>query len=128
MKRSIWITALSGLAIAISMSPHVQAQASLLSSKWFVLPDGKSTLTLLTLNRSGGAVTGKWAPPKGEASEIENGKVTGDTLTLSFIQDKKHFDAIGHISGGTMSFDLVGPKKWGKPETIHGNAARDDGQ
>jgi len=127
MKRSMWITALSGLAIALSMSAHVQAQASLLSGKWFVLPDGKSTLALLTLSQSGDAVTGKWAPPKGEACEIENGKVTGDTLTFSFMQSGKHFDAIGHISGGTMSFELVGPKKWGKPETIHGQAARGDG-
>ncbi len=126
MKKSTWITVLAGLAMAASMSPQVQAQASLLSGKWFVLPDGKSAL--LTLSQLGNSITGKWAPPKGEPCEIENGKVLGDTLTFSFIQDKKHFDAIGHFSGGTMSFDLVGPKKWGKPETIHGQAARGDGQ
>ena len=104
------------------------SQASLLSGKWFVLPDGKSTLTVLTLSQRGDSISGKWAPPKGEPCEIENSKVVGDTLTFSFIQDKKHFDAIGHFSGDTMSFEFVGPKKWGKPETIHGQAVRGDGQ
>lgn len=128
MKKSTWITALAGLAMAAPMSPQVQAQASLLSGAWFALPDGKSALALLTPSQLGDSITGEWAPPKGEPCEIENGKVVGDTLTFSFIQDKKHLDAIGHFSGGTMSFDLVGPKEWGKPETIHGQAARGDGQ
>jgi hypothetical protein len=33
-------------------------------------------------------------------------------------------DATGHLSGDTVSFDVIGPKKWGKAETIHGKAVR----
>ncbi len=126
MKKSMWVAGLFGIATVLAMSVQVYAQSSPLSGKWFVLPDGKSAITLLTLSQSGDSITGKWAPPKGEASEIENGRVAGDTLTFSFVQDKKHFDATVHISGGSMSFDLIGPKKWGKPEIIHGQAARGD--
>ncbi len=126
MKKNMRIAALLSLAIVLAMSPQVYAQSPLLSGKWFVLPDGKSAITLLTLSQYGDSITGKWAPPKGEACEIENGRVTGGTLTFSFIQSNKHFDATGHISGDTMSFDLIGPKRWGRPETIHGQAARGD--
>jgi len=126
MKTRLRAAGLFGLAIALAMSSHVYAQSPTLSGKWFVLPDGKSAITILTLRQSGDLIAGNWAPPKGEASEIENGRVVGDTLTFSFIQKKKHFDATVHISAGIMSFDLAGPKKWGKPETIHGQAARGD--
>ncbi len=124
MKKSLWIAGLFGLALVLALSQQVDAQGPTLSGKWFVLPDGKSAITLLTLNQSGDSITGKWAPPNGEASEIENGRVAGDTLTFSFVQDKKHFDATVHISSGSLSLDLIGPKKWGRPETIHGQAAR----
>lgn len=126
MKKNMPALGLLCLTIALAMTSQVYAQSSTLSGKWFVLPDGKSAITLLTLSQSGDSITGKWAPPKGEASEIKDGRIAGDTLTFSFVQDHKHFDATVHITGGTMSFDLIGPKKWGRAETIHGQAARED--
>jgi hypothetical protein len=33
-------------------------------------------------------------------------------------------DATGHLSGDTIFFDVVRPKKWGKTETIYGKAVR----
>jgi hypothetical protein len=33
-------------------------------------------------------------------------------------------DATGNFSGHTIFFDVVGPKKWGKTETIYGKAIR----
>ncbi len=124
MKKRVWGAALSGVVMALSMSTQIQAQALMLSGKWLVLPDGKSALTLLTLIQSGDSVTGKWEPPKGVPSKIENGKVAGNILTFSFVRNKQHFEATGRITGSAISFVLVGPKKWGKPETIHGQAAR----
>jgi len=124
MRKINWAAALPGLLMILSLAPSVCAQTTTLSGKWFALPQGKSSITLLTLSQTGNLITGQWTPPKGEACEIENGKLTGDTLTFSFIQDNKHFDATGHIDGPNMSFELIGPKKWGRPETIRGQAAR----
>jgi hypothetical protein len=124
MKRSLIATALSAVLMVLPISSQVYAQGENLTGKWYVLPDGKSITTLLTLNQSGDSVTGNWAPAKGPASKIENGKIVGDTLTFSFIYENKRFDATGHLSGDNGSFDIVGPKKWGKAKTIHSKAAR----
>lgn len=126
MKRSLFGVALLGVWVMPFTSPQLYAQSVTLSGKWYILPNGRSAITLLTLSQSGDSVTGRWAPAKGDASEIENGKIAGDTLTFSFIQDKKHFDATAHVTRGAMSVELTGPKKWGKPETIRGQAARAD--
>jgi len=123
MKKNIMIKLLFAVSIVLPMSSQVYAEGATLTGKWYVLPDGKSKVTLLTLSQSGDSITGNWAPDKGTSSEIENGKIAGDTLTFSFISEKKQFSATGHVSGGTMSFDIIGPKK-----TIHAKAARGDMQ
>lgn len=55
---------------------------------------------------------------------LENGKLTADTLTFSFVSQKKRFNATSHLSGDTMTIDVVGPKKWGGSKTVHAKAAR----
>ena len=124
MKKNLMIAVL----MVLTISSQAYAQGAALTGQWYVLPDGKSVTTLLTLSQSGDSITGKWAPAKGAASEIENGKIEGDTLTFSFISDNKRFNATGHLIGDTMTFDIVGPKKWGKTRTIHAKAARGDMQ
>jgi hypothetical protein len=128
MKKGIMVAALSAVLMVLPVSSRVYAQGVNLTGHWQVLRDGKSETTLLTLNQSEDSITGKWAPAKGAASEIENGNIAGDTLTFSFIHDNKRFNATGHLSGDTISFDVIGPKKWGMTKTIHGKATRGDMQ
>lgn len=128
MKMSLLIKALFVAIILLPMSQHVFAEDTSLTGKWYVLPDGKSKITILTLSQSGNQITGTWAPDKGAPSEIENAKIAGDTLTFSFLCDKKEFNATGHLSGGTMTFDISGPEKWGKSKTTHAKAERGDMQ
>jgi hypothetical protein len=112
MKKDLMVAALFAVLMVLPVSSRVYAQGATLTGQWQVLRDGKSETTLLTLSQSGDSITGKWAPAKGAASEIENGKIAGDTLTFSFIHDKKRFNAKGHLGGDTISFDIIGPKKW----------------
>lgn len=127
MTKNKWVVGTFGLAVVFGLTTAIHAQSSTVGGKWLVLPDGKSAITLLVLRQSGESITGQWAPPKGEASTIEDGKVAGDTFTFSFVQDKKRFGATFHMGKGIIFFDLIGPKKRGRPETIHGQAARGDG-
>jgi hypothetical protein len=128
MKINLLLRALCIAIIMLPMPSQAFAEGTSLAGKWYVLPDGKSKITILTLSQSGDQITGTWAPDKGAPSEIENAKIAGDTLTFSFLYDKKEFNAIGHLSGGTMTFDISGPEKWGKSKTIHAKAERGDTQ
>jgi hypothetical protein len=127
-EEGLMVAPLFAVLMVLPVSSRVYAQGATLTGQWQVLRDGKSETRLLTLSQSGDSIAGKWAPAKGAASEIENGKIAGDTLTFSFIHDKKRFNATGHLSGDTISFDIIGPKKWGMTKTIHGKAARGDMQ
>jgi hypothetical protein len=128
MKKSPIVGALPTVLALLALSAHLYAQAANPVGKWYVLPDGKSEATPLVLNQSGDSITGDWTPPKGAASAIENGKIAADMLTFTFTAQKKQFNATGHLIGDTMTFDIVGPKKWGKTRTIHAKAARGDMQ
>ena len=123
MKKSPIVGALSAVLAMLALSAHAYAQAASPVGKWYVLPDGKSEATTLLLNQYWDSITGDWTSPKGTASPIESGKITADTLTFTFISQKKQFNATGHLSGDTMTFDIVGPKKWGKTRKIHAKAA-----
>ncbi|MBB5060867.1 hypothetical protein HDF16_005603 [Granulicella aggregans] len=124
MKKSPIVSVLPAVLAMLALSVPIYAQAAIAVGKWYVLPDGKSEATTLVLTQSGDAITGNWTPPKGAASPIENGKIAADTLTFSFTSQKKQFNATGHLVGDTMTFDIVGPKKWGQTRTIHATAAR----
>jgi hypothetical protein len=102
MRKNPIVGALPAVLAMLALSAHVYAQAASPVGKWYVLPDGKSEATTLVLNQSGDSITGDWTPPKGTASPIENGK--GDPIT----------------------FDIVGPKKWGTTREIYAKAARGD--
>jgi hypothetical protein len=108
----------------ISATPLVYAQSANLTGQWHLLCDAKFGTTLLTLSQSGDSISGQLTPAKGAASEVEDGKIVGDTLTFSFVHDKTHFNATGHLNGDTMSFDVIELKKGGKTKTIHGRATR----
>ena len=118
------VAASSTVLMMISATPLVYAQSANLTGQWQVVCDGKSGTALLTLNQSGDSIAGKWTPAKGAASEIENGKVAGDTLTFSFVHHKMHFNATGRLNGDTISFDVIELKKGGKTKAIHGRATR----
>jgi hypothetical protein len=126
MKKNLVVKVLFTTLIVLPISSQVFAESTPLAGKWYVLPDGKSKITILTLRQSGESITGTWAPGKGNPSEIENAKIAGDTLTFSFLYEKKEFSATGHLSGGTITFDISGPEKWGKTKTIHAKAERGD--
>jgi hypothetical protein len=61
---------------------------------------------------------------KGATSKLKDGKLAGDTLTFSFVHDKSHFNATGHLTGDTMSLDVIELQKGGKTAEIHGKATR----
>jgi hypothetical protein len=126
MRKNPIVGALPAVLAMLALSAHVYAQAASPVGKWYVLPDGKSEATTLVLNRSGDSITGDWTPPKGTASPIENGQIAADTLTFTFTSQKKQFKATGHLSGDTITFDIVGPKKWGTTREIYAKAARGD--
>jgi hypothetical protein len=63
---------------------------------------------------------------EGDLSEIENGKIVGETLetlTFSFTRNAHPINATGHLSGDTISFDITG-HKWGMSKTVHRTANR----
>ena len=124
MKKFFMVAASSTVLMVISATPLVYAQSASLTGRWQVVCDGKSGRALLTLNQSGDFISGKWTPAKGAASEIKNGKIAGDTLTFSFVHDRMHFNATGHLNGDTISFDVIELKKDGKTKAIHGKATR----
>jgi hypothetical protein len=71
----------------------------------------------------GHSVSGTWQPAPGDPSEIENGKVVGETLTFSFIRNTHPINATGHLNGDAISFDITG-HKWGLNKTVHRTATR----
>src|SRR6267378_2731147 len=97
MEKRLLIAALCGVFMALPISPKAHAQ--------------------------GVNLTGTWQPAHGNPSEIENGKIVGETLTFSFTRNTHPINATGHLSGDTISFDITG-HKWGMSKTVHRTATR----
>ena len=123
MRKQIMIAALCGVFLALAGSSEAHAQGVNLTGTWQVKSDKDPRVTILKLSQSGDSVSGTWQPPHGDASEIENGKIAGETLTFSFTHDTHHIDATGHLSGDTISLDITG-HKWGMSKTVHRTATR----
>jgi hypothetical protein len=85
--------------------------------------DKDPAVTILKLRQLGDSVSGTWQPAQGNPSEIENGKIVGETLTFSFARNTHPINATGHLSGDAISFDLTG-HKWGMSKTVHRTATR----
>lgn len=128
MKVNLVVKAFFAALIVLPMSPQAFAEGASLTGKWYVLPDGKSKITILTLRQTGDQISGAWAPDKGLSTEIENAKIAGDTLTFLFLFDKKEYIATGHRSGRTMTFDITEAERWGRAKTIHATAELGDTQ
>jgi hypothetical protein len=124
MKKRFIATTSSAVLMMLSMTPLVFAQSSNLTGQWLVVYAGKPETALLTLSQAGNSAAGQWMSEKGATSKIKNGKLAGDTLTFSFVQDKAHFNATGHFTDDTMSLDIVELQKDGKTADIHGKATR----
>jgi hypothetical protein len=112
MKTRLRIAALCGVFIVLPISPEAQAQGVNFTGTWQVKSDKDPGVTVLKLSQSGDTVSGRWQPARGDPSEIENGKIAGQTLTFSFIHNTHQINARGHLSGDTISFDITG-HKWG---------------
>jgi hypothetical protein len=123
MKKRLMIAALCGVFMAFPVSPEAHAQAVNLTGTWQVKSDKDPGVTILKLNQSGDSVSGTWQSAQGDPSEIENGKVVGETLTFSFSRNTHPINATGHLSGDTISFDITG-HKWGLSKTVHRTATR----
>jgi hypothetical protein len=123
MKKHLMIAALSGVFMVLTGSPEAHAQGVNLTGTWQVKSDKDPGVTILKLSQSGDSVSGTWQPAHGDPSEIENGKIAGETLTFSFTHNTHHIDATGHLSGDIISFDITG-HKWGMSKTIHRTATR----
>ena len=123
MKKRLMIAALLGVFIALPVSPEAHAQGVNLTGTWQVKSDKDPGVTILKLSQSGDSVSGTWQPAQGDPSEIENGKVVGETLTFSFSRNTHPINATGHLSGDTISFDITG-HRWGMSKTVHRTATR----
>ncbi|RZU43620.1 hypothetical protein [Edaphobacter modestus] len=123
MKRS-FVAASSAVLMMLSMTPLFYGQSTSVTGQWLVVYEGKPETALLTLKQAGGAATGQWMSEKGATSKLKDGKLAGDTLTFSFVHDKSHFNATGHLTGDAMSLDLIELQKGGKTAEIHGKATR----
>ena len=123
MKKRLLIAALCGVLMALPISPEAHAQGVNLTGTWQVKSDKVPGVTILKLIQSGDSVSGTWQPAQGNPSEIENGKIVGETLTFSFIRNTHPINATGHLSGNTISFDIIG-HKWGMSKTVHRTATR----
>jgi len=121
VKNSLTVAALSGVLMLLPVSSLAHAEDVTLTGNWQVKTD-KGT-TVLRLSQSGDSVAGKWVPAKGDPAEIENGKIAGDTVTFSFVYNTHHLNATGHLSGDTISLDIVG-HKWGMSKKVHRTATR----
>jgi hypothetical protein len=115
--------ALCGVFMVLPLSSEAYAQEVNLSGTWQIKGDKEPGMTVLKLIQSGDSLSGTWQPARGDASEIENGKLAGGTLTFSLTHDMHHIDATGHLSGNTISFDITG-HKWGMSKTVHRTATR----
>jgi hypothetical protein len=123
MKKRLMIAALCGVFMAFPVSPEAHAQEVNLTGTWQVKSDKEPGVTILKLSQSGDSVSGTWQSAQGDPSEIENGKVEGETLTFSFSRNTHPINATGHLSGDTISFDITG-HKWGLSKTVHRTATR----
>jgi len=123
MKKHLVIAALFGVFIALPALPEAHAQGVNLTGTWQVKSDKEPGVTILKLNQSGESVSGTWQPAHGDPSEIENGKIVGETVTFSFTRNTHPINATGHLSGDTISFDITG-HKWGMSKTVHRTATR----
>jgi hypothetical protein len=123
MKKRKLIATLCGVFIAFPISPEAHAQPVNLTGTWQVKSDKDLGVTILKLSQSGDSVSGTWQPAQGNPSEIENGKIVGETLTFSFTRNTHPINATGHLSGDTISFDITG-HKWGMSKTVHRTATR----
>jgi len=123
MKKRLMIAALCGVFMAFPVSPEAHAQEVNLTGTWQVKSDKEPAVTILKLSQSGDSVSGTWQSAQGDPSEIENGKVVGETLTFSFSRNTHPINATGHLSGDTISFDITG-HKWGLSKTVHRTATR----
>jgi hypothetical protein len=123
MKKNRMFAALSGVFMLLPVWSHAYAQAVDLIGTWQVRSDKDTGATVLKMSQSGDSISGKWEPSKGDPAEIENGKIAGQILTFSFIYNKHHCDATGHLSGDTISLDITG-HMWGMSKTVHRTATR----
>ena len=123
MKKGLMIAALCGVFMAFPVSPEAHAQGVNLTGTWQVKSDKDSGVTILKLSQSGDSVSGTWQPAQGDPSEIENGKVVGETLAFSFSRNTHPINVTGRLSGDTISFDITG-HKWGMSKTVHRTATR----
>jgi hypothetical protein len=123
MKKHLMIAALCGVFMVLPISPDAHAQGVSLTGTWQVKGDKDAGVTILKLSQSGDSVSGTWQPAHGDPSEIENGKIVGETLTFSLTRNTHQIDAAGHLSGDTISFDITG-HKWGLSKTVHRTATR----
>lgn len=125
MPKRLMLLAATALSMTMVTAPIIHAQSASLTGQWKVVRDDKPGTTLLVFTQSGELFTGKWVPAKGAASDLENGKIEGDTLTLSFVHDKARFNASGHLSADSMELEITQRKKNGKGEMIHARATRE---
>jgi len=123
MKKHLMIAALCGVFMALTGSLEAHAQGVNLTGTWQVKSDKDPGVTILKLSQSGDSVSGTWQPAQGDPSEIENGKIVGETLTFSFTRNTHPINATGRLSGDTIFFDITG-HKWGMSKTVHRTATR----
>jgi hypothetical protein len=122
--KGLMVAASSAVLMMLSMTPLVYGQSASVTGQWLVVYEGTSETALLTLSQAGNSATGQWMSEKGATSKLKDGKLAGDTLTFSFGHDKAHFNATGHLTGDTMSLDVIELQKGGKTVEIHGKATR----
>jgi hypothetical protein len=123
MKRRLSVAALCGVVMVLTISREAHAQGVNLTGTWQVKSEKEPEVTILKLRQSGDTISGTWQPAHGDPSEIENGKIAGETLTFSFTRNTHPINATGHLSGDTISFDITG-HKWGMSKTVHRTATR----
>ena len=123
MKKRLMIAALCGVFMAFPVSPEAHAQGVNLTGTWQVKSDKEPGVTILKLSQSGDSVSGTWQPAHGNPSEIENGKIVGETLTFSLTRNTHPINATGHLSRDTISLDITG-RKWGMSKVVHRTATR----
>ena len=123
MKKRLLIAAFCGVFMVLPISPEAHAQGVNLTGTWQVKSDKDPGVTILKLSQSGDSVSDTWQPVKGDPSQIENGKIVGETLTFSLTRNTHPINATGHLSGDTISLDITG-HKWGMSKTVHRTATR----
>ncbi len=93
-----------------------------MGGRWEVTRAGKPGITILNITQVGERVTGNWELSKGATTEIENCKISGDTLTFSFVRENSRFNATAQIKGDAMTLDIS--QLTNGRERIHAKASR----